>query len=331
MDTVPGRAERLPAGFRDEAHAISVQNGKQRIAPPRERGRPARTKTWRSLGISPSWITLWLCFGRADAEDGRFPATWRRRLFSDIGDSLGIMDTLFASGTGTAKVCRNPTLFTACSGVMNFQLKDARQGGAVEVRTGAYAAGDGESWSAAGNLGLPWGQFGFLNLSGEFTTSKPTDRSVQRADAAALISRGNTNVRDPAQIWGSPDIDDDVKLWANFGNVFGSTQFYGHANYAEKKVTGGFFFRNPNTRGGVFSADGGRTLLIGDLLDLELTYSTFEGPCRSSLMPRPRPLTIAALPNFSRTASSAFSTLLSVDPMPPKSSPWTTWPASTRS
>ena len=39
---------------------------------------------------------------------------------------------------------------------------------------------------------------------------------------------------------------------------------YGHTNYASKKVTGGFFFRNPNTRGGVFSADGGRTLLIGD-------------------------------------------------------------------
>jgi len=155
----------------------------------------------------------------------------------------------------------------AIAGVMNFQLKDARQGGTLEVRTGAYTAGDGESWSAAGNLGLPWGQFGFLNLSGEFATSKPTDRSLQRADAAALISRGNTHIRDPAQIWGSPDIDDDVKLWANFGNVFGSTQFYGHANYAGKKVTGGFFFRNPNTRSGVFSADGGQTLLIGDLLD----------------------------------------------------------------
>ena len=67
------------------------------------------------------------------------------------------------------------------------------------------------------------------------------------------------------------------------------------------------------------------------IVEDRLTYSTFEGPCRSSLIPRPRPLTTAALPNFSRTASSAFSTLLSVDPMPPKSSPWATWPASTRS
>ncbi|MEO1367998.1 MAG: TonB-dependent receptor, partial [Acidobacteriota bacterium] len=46
-------------------------------------------------------------------------------------------------------------------------------------------------------------------------------------------------------------------------------QFYGHANYMEKTVTGGFFFRNPNTRSAVFSADGGQTLLIGDLLDAQ--------------------------------------------------------------
>ena len=30
-------------------------------------------------------------------------------------------------------------------------------------------------------------------------------------------------------------------------------------------MEGGFFFRNPNTRGGVFSADGGETLLVGKL------------------------------------------------------------------
>ncbi len=43
-------------------------------------------------------------------------------------------------------------------------------------------------------------------------------------------------------------------------------QLYGHTNYASKKVTGSFFFRNPNTRGGVYSIDGGSTLLVGDAL-----------------------------------------------------------------
>jgi iron complex outermembrane receptor protein len=46
-------------------------------------------------------------------------------------------------------------------------------------------------------------------------------------------------------------------------------QFYAHANYVTKTVTGGFYFRNPNTRSAVFSGDGGQTLLIGDLLDAQ--------------------------------------------------------------
>lgn len=158
----------------------------------------------------------------------------------------------------------------AIAGVMNFMLKDSSNGGSIEVRRGGYTAGDGDAVSIAGNIGLPLGENGFLNLSGEYGTSDPTDRSVQRDDAAALIAAGNTDVRDPAQIWGSPDIDDDIKLWANFGYVLGGgKQFYGHANFVSKTVTGGFFFRNPNTRSAVFSADGGETLLIGDLLDAQ--------------------------------------------------------------
>ncbi len=158
----------------------------------------------------------------------------------------------------------------AIAGVMNFLLNDSSSGGSVELRTGGYTAGDGETMSVAANVGLPWGENGFANLSLEYGTSDPTDRSVQRDDAAALIAAGNTNVRNPAQIWGSPEIDDDLKLWGNFGYLMGGgTQFYGHANWVSKTVTGGFFFRNPHTRGAVFSGDGGETLLIGDLLDAQ--------------------------------------------------------------
>ncbi len=158
----------------------------------------------------------------------------------------------------------------AIAGVMNFILKDARSGGSVEVRAGSFAEGDGDASSVAANLGLPLGAAGFFNISVEASNSDPTSRSVQRDDAAGLIAAGNTNVRDPAQIWGSPEIEDDIKLWINFGSPLGENslnQFYGHANYANKTVTGGFYFRNPNTRGSVFSGDGGDTLLIGDLLD----------------------------------------------------------------
>jgi iron complex outermembrane receptor protein len=158
----------------------------------------------------------------------------------------------------------------AIAGVMNFMLKDSTEGGSIEVRSGQYQFGDGSALSVAGNVGLPWGDSGFVNLSAEFGSSDPTSRSLQRDDAAALIAAGNTSVRNPAQIWGSPEIADDLKLWGNFGYLFdGGQQFYGHANHVSKTVTGGFFFRNPNTRGSVFSGDGGETLLIGDLLDAQ--------------------------------------------------------------
>ncbi len=154
----------------------------------------------------------------------------------------------------------------AIAGVMNFQLKDAASGGAIELNTGAFGEGDGEAFNVAANAGLPLGETGFANLSLEYGSSNPTNRSAARSDAIALIAAGNTHVTsDTPQIWGSPEIDDDLKLFGNFGHLFDNgLQFYGHANYASKKVTGGFFFRNPNTRSGVFSADSGKTLLVGD-------------------------------------------------------------------
>ena len=156
----------------------------------------------------------------------------------------------------------------AIAGVLNFQLKDDPSGASFEFRTGAHGAGDGESWSVAGNAGLPLGATGFANLSLEYGNTGPTSRSVQRDDAQALIDAGNTAVADPVQIWGSPEIDDDLKLFGNFGHLFDNgLQLYGHANYASKTVAGGFYFRNPNTRWGIYSADMGETLLIGDALD----------------------------------------------------------------
>ena len=165
----------------------------------------------------------------------------------------------------------------AIAGVLNFTLKDAPSGGSVEVRAGSYQGGDipdrgadGRSITYSANVGMPLGEDGFANLSFEYGNSDPTDRSVQRGDASALIAAGNRAVRDPAQIWGSPEERDNAKFFGNFGKLVGeSTQVYAHTNYASRKVTGGFFFRNPNTRGAVFSGDGGKSLLIGDALDAQ--------------------------------------------------------------
>ena len=156
----------------------------------------------------------------------------------------------------------------AIAGVLNFQLKDASAGGSVELNTGMYRAGDGESTQFAGNVGLPLGATGFANLSLEYGNANPTNRAAPRRDAVTLIAAGNTHVTsERPQVWGDPDIDDDLKAFGNFGYTLpAGVQMYAHTSYARKKVAYGVFFRNPNTRFGVFSNDRGRTLLVGDVL-----------------------------------------------------------------
>ncbi|HEX5786830.1 MAG TPA: TonB-dependent receptor [Woeseiaceae bacterium] len=158
----------------------------------------------------------------------------------------------------------------AIAGVMNFILKENTEGLEVEAKWGEYQEGDGDTYMVAANLGLPLTDAGFANFSFEYGESDPTSRSVQRSDAQALIDAGNTAVLNPAQVWGSPQVDDDVKFWGNVGLDLGDGgEAYAFGNYSTKTVTGGFYFRNPNSRAGVFSADGGATLLIGDMLDAQ--------------------------------------------------------------
>ncbi|NNF52653.1 MAG: TonB-dependent receptor [Gammaproteobacteria bacterium] len=168
----------------------------------------------------------------------------------------------------------------AIAGVMNFILKDDSEGATLEARYGEYTEGDGTTYAIAGNIGLPFSDNGFVNLSFEYGEADATDRSVQRNDAAALIAAGNTAVANPAQIWGSPDVMDDFKSFVNIGLDLGEgREFYAHGNYATKTVDGGFYFRNPNTRGAVFSGDGGGTLLIGDLFAAGVTGDDGMGAC----------------------------------------------------
>jgi len=168
----------------------------------------------------------------------------------------------------------------ALAGVMNFTLKNASEGGSLEVKYGQFAEGDGEGVQLSGNVGLPLTENGFVNTSFEWKKSDPTSRSVQRDDAQALIDAGNTAVDSPAQIWGSPEVKNDFKVFINAGIDLGNgAEAYAFGNIAKRDVEGGFYFRNPHTRGGVNAGEGiptgtfdengdeilRPTLLVGDL------------------------------------------------------------------
>ncbi|WP_286235895.1 TonB-dependent receptor plug domain-containing protein [Thalassotalea sediminis] len=154
----------------------------------------------------------------------------------------------------------------AIAGVMNFVLKNDAEGGSLTVRHGSYYEGDGDTTEINGNIGMELTRDGFANLSFQYKNADATSRSVQRPDAQSLIDAGNTDVSELAQIWGSPEVNDDITIFGNFGLDLGKgREAYMFGNYSERSVRGGFYFRNPHIRGGVFSNDGGETLLVGDL------------------------------------------------------------------
>ena len=150
----------------------------------------------------------------------------------------------------------------AIAGVINYQLKRNRSGLTLEGKWGETYEGDGGLWMVAGNAGLPLGGSGFASVSLEWASADPTSRSLPRTDAQAVLETGNSAIVQPVQIWGAPEVDDDVALFINAGiEVSDSQELYAFGNYAERAVTGGFYFRNPNSRSGVFTSGSQRAIM----------------------------------------------------------------------
>ena len=152
----------------------------------------------------------------------------------------------------------------AIAGVLNFVLKDADEGVALEARYGAYTERSGEDMTTiAANVGMPLTDSGFANFSFEYGESAPTDRSVQHRDATALIDLGIPNVAVPAKPWGSPTVNDSIKAVANIGvDLSDSNELYAFGNYASREVSTAFFFRSPMNRNGVYKT-GANKFLVG--------------------------------------------------------------------
>ena len=143
----------------------------------------------------------------------------------------------------------------AVSGVINFVLRDDDSGGQFVASYGQYSAGDGAKSSLGLNVGMPLGNSGSLNLSAETYSQDRTSRVIQRSDAQGLIDAGNMHVAQPyAQTgWGNTETSDDYKFLANAKvDLNDNNQLYGFVNIAERSVNGGFYYRNPHTRSGVF-------------------------------------------------------------------------------
>jgi iron complex outermembrane receptor protein len=142
----------------------------------------------------------------------------------------------------------------ALAGVINFRLKDAAEGGSIELRTGSNFEGDGNLFTIAANKGFALGESGFFNASLSYGESDPTDRSVQTKAAAQAEELGFSNVPNPAQVWGSPTVDKDFKSVFNMGlELSDNSSLYAFGNYASKEATNGLYHRPALGREGVYT------------------------------------------------------------------------------
>ena len=145
----------------------------------------------------------------------------------------------------------------AIAGVLNFGLRDADDGFEVVGRYGQYYKGDGNSYQIAANIGMPLGDRGFLNFTGEYDDSGQTSRGATRP-AAVLFAQANPslaeqipNYPDPAQLWGSSP-SHGFKGILNAGyDITDSSQLYLFFNYARSKTNESFNYRPSQTFTGV--------------------------------------------------------------------------------
>ncbi len=153
----------------------------------------------------------------------------------------------------------------AIAGVLNFVLEDDPNARRLEFEAGSTYEGDGDQLRLAGAYGAELGAGGFATLSFEVKDSSPTSRGSQDPQATKLIENGYAPIADPVVIWGAPKVEDDFKFLFNSSLPLALGEVYGFGILSGRKVDGSFFYRNPNTRRGVFADAEGENLLVADL------------------------------------------------------------------
>ncbi len=139
----------------------------------------------------------------------------------------------------------------AIAGVINYNLRSSDSGIDVRTRYGKYYEGDGENYQAALNIGMPLGDSGFMNVSGEFLDAGYTSRGGQRIGAQAVqLSRPDLVTANPVQMIGDPKVR-SYRLFFNAGmDLSDKSEIYLFGNYGLSRQVFQFNYRQPVTATG---------------------------------------------------------------------------------
>ncbi len=173
----------------------------------------------------------------------------------------------------------------AIAGVLNFNLKQNREGFDLTIDTGEFYEDDGQQFTVQGNIGLPLGENGFLSLSAEVYDTEFTERAEQYCENWFCLDTTNDRFSNtselrqgfvtgtptataPARVqalqqafpagipsasvegenampWGQPNSDHQMFFFNSGYSFDNGMELYAFGNYGEKSGDGSFFYRYP--------------------------------------------------------------------------------------
>lgn len=140
----------------------------------------------------------------------------------------------------------------AIAGVINFNIKNASEGGEIMLQYGQFYEGE-QSVKVGANAGFELGDNGFLNLSIEHTDNEGLSRGFQNPNAQALIDAGNTGVGQDTPFDDAPLVQSHgrpettgTRIFINSGyEINDSAEVYALMSYADTDGLYRFFYRHP--------------------------------------------------------------------------------------
>jgi iron complex outermembrane recepter protein len=199
-----------------------------------------------------------------------------------VGAQAADMATIPSIAIGNIEVLRDGAAAQygsdAIAGVVNFILKENREGGSISVDMGEYGEGDGQSVNVQANIGLPLGDNGFISISGEYTDAERTIRAEEYCETFWCADRNNPkyaifNARNNSssayeetatfrqayesgaptfhdtgrysQPWGQP-ASESLRLFFNAGfDLSETSELYAFGSWSDSESDANFFYRRP--------------------------------------------------------------------------------------
>ncbi len=179
----------------------------------------------------------------------------------------------------------------AIAGVINIQLRDDAEGGALGLSVGEYTEGDGQTTNVDFNKGFSLGDDGYLNVTVNFRDRERTSRANPQGvclyggcvdtDGNGFVEPApgnesrevNSPSRNPFRI-GDAD-SEQLAIVANAGLAVGDGELYSFVTYSGREGQSGAFNRNPAGSGAALD-DGENVIVDGFLPNINSEINDFS-------------------------------------------------------